>query len=404
MMKTRVVQKRILWTILLVTVYFLGQFIIIPFIKPHVAAKYLQANTLIEVLGMYTGAQTSRPALLMLGIGPYMTTNIILQAINSLDLKSLRQIPQHTIDIFTNFVSLIVGILQAFLYVVNFKQALMPVYFLGTDISFALTILLLVTGGMISIFLANVITERGIGSSAVLLVPQLVLSLPSLITKGWGTTKFHFTVINTMVVILIALVIVVIGVILIHAEERIPLSDPQLSSRFAQSYFPIKLLTAGSMPFMFSTSVFMLLPMLVKHSSFELKDTIYQLISINRPSGIIFYALVIVILNFVFGMITLQPSIKARKLKENGNYFYHVIPGTKTEQFIMQKFKRLTWVSSLIIVAISVWPLVLGLWWPSWANLTPFIGNLFILLTIIYMIEQEYQTLDSEHLYVIDLK
>lgn len=393
-----------LWTLLLVTVYILGQFIIIPFVKQSAAAHYLKANTLISILGMYTGSQTSRPSLLMLGIGPYMTTNIVVQAVSSLDLKSLRQVSQHTWGIVTNFLSLIVAILQAFLYVTNFKKALLPIYIDGYNISFYLAIMVLVTGGMISIYLANIISERGIGNSAILMVPQLVLSLPSLLIRGWGTSRFNFSIVNLIIVILTTLVVVFYGLALIRAEERIPLREPQLMSSFAKSYFPIRLLTAGAMPFMFSTSVFMLVPMLAKNSSSKVKSIIFNIMSIDKPSGIVFYAIVIILLNFVFGLITLQPSVKARNFKENGSYFYEIVPGMQTEKFIMHKFTRLTWASSLILIVLSIWPLILGLKWSQMANLTPFIGNLFILIMILDMIEQEFQTLNSEKKYVIDLK
>ncbi|MDF7669463.1 MULTISPECIES: hypothetical protein [unclassified Lactobacillus] len=404
MLNKKVLHKRILWTLSLVTVYILGQFIIIPFVKQSAAAGYLKANTLIGILGMYTGSQTSRPSLLMLGIGPYMTTNIMVQAVTSLDLKRLRQISQHTWGIITNFISLIVAILQAFLYVNNFKKALLPVYVNHHNISFYLAIIILVTGGMISVYLANVISERGIGNSAILMVPQLVLSLPSLLIRGWGTSHFNFSVINTIIVILTTLVVVFYGLALIRAEERVPYREPQLMSEFAKSYFPIKLLTAGAMPFMFSTSLFMLLPMLVKNSPLKVREFVFSIVSINKPIGIVFYAIVIILLNFVFGLITLQPSVKARNFKENGSYFYKIVPGIQTEKFIMHKFTRLTWASSFILICLSIWPLLLGLWLPQMANLTPFIGNLFILIMILDMIEQEFQTLNSEKEYVIDLK
>ncbi|WEV37614.1 hypothetical protein [Lactobacillus sp. ESL0677] len=403
-MNKKVLYRRMLWTLLLVTVYILGQFIIIPFVKQSAAAHYLKANTLISILGMYTGSQTSRPSLLMLGIGPYMTTNIVVQAVSSLDLKSLRQVSQHTWGIVTNFLSLIVAILQAFLYVTNFKKALLPIYIDGYNISFYLAIMVLVTGGMISIYLANIISERGIGNSAILMVPQLVLSLPSLLIRGWGTSRFNFSIVNLIIVILTTLVVVFYGLALIRAEERIPLREPQLMSSFAKSYFPIRLLTAGAMPFMFSTSVFMLVPMLAKNSSSKVKSIIFNIMSIDKPSGIVFYAIVIILLNFVFGLITLQPSVKARNFKENGSYFYEIVPGMQTEKFIMHKFTRLTWASSLILIVLSIWPLILGLKWSQMANLTPFIGNLFILIMILDMIEQEFQTLNSEKKYVIDLK
>ncbi|MDF7683421.1 hypothetical protein PT287_07890 [Lactobacillus sp. ESL0679] len=403
-MNKKVLRKRILWTLLLVTVYILGQFIIIPFVKQSAAARYLKVNTLIGVLGMYTGAQTTRPSLLMLGIGPYMTTNIMVQAVNSLDLKSLRQVSQHTWGIVTNVFSLIVAGLQGMLYVTNFRKALLPVYFGDYDISFYLAILILVTGGMISIYLANIISERGIGNSAILMVPQLVLSLPSLLIRGWGTKRFNFTLINLGIVALTTIVIVFYGLALIRAEERIPLRDPQLTSEYANSYFPIKLLTAGAMPFMFSTSMFMLLPLLAQNSPLAVRELVLNMVSIRQPAGIVFYAVVIILLNFVFGLITLQPSVKARSFKESGSYFYRIVPGMQTEKFIMHKFTRLTWASSSILIVLSIWPLILGLWWPQLANLTPFIGNLFILIMILDMIEQEFQTLNSEKQYVIDLK
>ncbi|MDF7639673.1 hypothetical protein PT285_09700 [Lactobacillus sp. ESL0791] len=403
-MKANFLQKRMLWTVLLLMVYLFGQFLLIPFVRPKAAMGYLKGNPLISVLGMYTGAQTSRPSLFMLGIGPYMTANIVLQAVNSLDLKSLRQVSSYFWGVVTNFCSLLVAILQAFFYTYNFRGALLPVYFKGANISFMLTLLLLVSGGMASVFIANLVSEYGVGGSSVLMVPQLIISLPALLIRGWGNNKFEFTWLNIIFLVLAVIVTLTAGLALVQAEERIPMSDPQLDNVYAKLYFPLKLLMAGAMPFMFSTSLFIFLPLLLVKSSFGWKKQLLPLLAINQPIGILLYIITIISLNFVFGLIMLQPSVRARELKENGSYFYNIIPGTATEKFIMNKFVRLTWLSSFFLILLSVWPLLLGLWHPDLANLTPFIGNLFILLTIVYMIVQQFRTLHSEQRYVINLK
>ncbi|MDF7668330.1 hypothetical protein [Lactobacillus sp. ESL0703] len=401
-MKKRTLQKRILWLLFLVAVYCLGQFIIIPFVSTKIAEHYLRRNTLLRVIGMYTGAQTNRPSLLMLGIGPYMSANIVLQAITSLDIAKLRNMSAHDTGILINFLSLFFGILQGIMYAYNLRPALIYIGFFGHNVSFLLTTIVLIAGAMIAVFLANLNSEKGIGGSAMLMLPQLLVSLPTILKHGWGNGTYKFTTNNLIIVFAVVILLIPCGLILTRAEERLPLRNPMLTSNFAESFFPMRLLLGGAMPFMFSNTLFML-PRMLSGNAKKFKNIVLSLTSLNQVSGILFYVLIIIILNFIFGIISLQPSVKTRELKESGCYFYETVAGADTESFLLQHFIRLTWVSSLFLILISVWPLILGLKWHQLANLTPFIGNAFIIITIVYAAKQEYQTLNNERKYVINM-
>lgn len=402
-MKITSLQKRILWLLFIVAIYLLGQTIRLPFIKSNQAIFALRRSSWIGLLGMYTGAQTQIPSLFMLGIGPYMSANIIIQAVTALDLKSLRQISTRAWGFIINFLSLIISIVQATLYAYNFRTGIISLKWGFVDINFGSTVLILTAGSMLTIFIANLNSEHGLGGSAVLIVPQLFFSLPMFLEDGWNKVKYHLSPFNCLLLVLTIVVTIKIALLVTKAEERIPIRNPLLSSDSTQSYFPIRLMLSGATPYMFSLVLFRMPQLLNRKSSSEWQTLINLLTSVNNPVGIIFYCIVIVILNYLFGFMSLQIGLRTRQLKEQGIYFYKVIPGDATAEMLIQKFNRLIWASSAILIFLGVWPLVIGLWIPEIANLALLISNLFILTTIIEAVVQQYQALSVKKQYKINL-
>src|SRR5690554_2946347 len=85
MFRIEELRKRILWTGLFLVIFRLGAFIPIPGIDPEVLKLYFMAQSssttigLTEYLNFFAGGAFSNFSLFMLGIMPYISTQIILQ-------------------------------------------------------------------------------------------------------------------------------------------------------------------------------------------------------------------------------------------------------------------------------------------------------------------------------------
>lgn len=399
-------KKRILWMLFIVSIYTAGQSIVLPTVSVYYAQDYLNNVPFFSVIGITTGVQTRTPSIFMLGIGPCLTSMIIWQAIVAMDISNINNLSERTAGIIQNFISLIISITQSMFYVYMIRDSLHPVLWgsLNIDLGYFSAVLIMVSGGMFTIFLANVNTDRGIGGKVILMLPGVLQSLPLTLKNGWGGSVYSFSTTNIIMVVALVAIILPIIIALNQAELRIPIAIPSLTSELNNPYLPIRLLSASAMPFMFSATLFTLPKTLMNNGVFrysKLGQYIMKFTDYSTPQGIFIYALIIIILNFSFGLMVFQPGREAKSMRKSNSYVYGVISGEQTEKFLLHKFIRLTCVGSGVLVLIGVVPLIMGLFVPSYANYSPFLGSLFILITIIDNIAQQFRAIYTKRLYRI---
>ena len=197
-------------------------------------------------------------------------------------------------------------------------------------------------------------------------------------------------------------IVLLVAVPLNYGEIRFELQKPMLESAFSKPYLPLPFLTAGSMPFMFSTMVFTIPQTVVQATNLrfsKIGQGILAWTDYLNWRGIITYGVILVLLGFVFGFVNFQPSKQAKTLKESGDYIAGVMPGDDTEAFLTHHFLWLTVIGNSIIFVIALIPLVIGLYVKGVSNYTLLIGNLFIMITIISTVVQQFQALRLKNQY-----
>lgn len=395
--------KRCGWTIFLIAIYLFGQQIYLPNVDIFSATQSLQSVPFLQMLSLTTGGQLGMPMILSLGMQPYMTTLIIWQAITSLDLDSMRHLSQKRIGHIQRLLAIVLAVIQAISFVFFMGKAFLPEYVGPNNINVTpvVAVIILVAGSMFTMWLADENSQHGIGGTVTLIIPGLLAGLPTTLQRGLGNTAFTMTHTHIAIVVIITLVFVAVAVFLNHAELRLPLQQPMLENRFTDSYLPIKFLVSGGMPFMFSMSLFSfpsyLLSGQLTVTTFE--RTLVRWFSFQHWEGIVTYSIIIVVLGFAFGYITLQPVNMARQLKENGDYFFGVMPGKATNKLLTRHFLYLTLWSSLFLLLIGTTPLVIGLHVKGAANFSQYLGGLLILVTILDSVMEQVRALWNKNRY-----
>ena len=72
-------RKRILYTLLLVLVYRIGSFIILPGIDQAELDKSASDSGILSLINMFAGGAFSRVSIMALGIMPYISASIVMQ-------------------------------------------------------------------------------------------------------------------------------------------------------------------------------------------------------------------------------------------------------------------------------------------------------------------------------------
>ncbi|WP_125768743.1 accessory Sec system protein translocase subunit SecY2 [Lapidilactobacillus wuchangensis] len=397
------------WTAFILAVFTLGQTIPLPGIDLTDAQDALGNVTFMQLFANMTGSNYQMPTLFSVGLGPFMSSMIIWQAVQVIGDEKVSRLTPHQLSFWKYSITIVLAIVQAFQLVYYIRDAIKPFYLWGTtiNIAFPVVLLILVAGAIFVTWLADLNASRGIGNTTALIIPGIVRGVPNALQNGFGGTdavRVKLTTRSLEIAAAIVLVYLIFIVIINAAELRIPVERPMLEGSHPDSYLPIKLLTAGGMPFMFSGSLFKLPQYFINPTlgpTTAWQHFLTTWFSRNTPQGVLSYGVILLLLSYAFGYMNIQPTKLAKDLKESGDYIVGVYPGEETERYIVHHFNLLSFVGNLIIILIGVGPLIIGLYYPPAANYSALLGSVMILVGICSNVGDQVRSLWNKNRYRI---
>ncbi|MDE6279415.1 MAG: preprotein translocase subunit SecY, partial [Paramuribaculum sp.] len=167
-------RKRILVTLLLVLVYRLGCYVVLPGISPSdldALSSFTNKSGLMQLLDMFSGGAFSQASIFALGIMPYITASIVIQLLGMV-LPSFQKMQREgesgrqKLNQYTRFLTVAILILQGPAYLVNLNMQVAAAGGSG-PLGFwtiAYLTVILAAGSMFIMWLGERITDRGIGN------------------------------------------------------------------------------------------------------------------------------------------------------------------------------------------------------------------------------------------------
>ena len=361
---------RILTTIGLLLLVRLGIYIPMPGIDRVAFQQFLEGgNQLIGFLDIFTGGGVSSLGIFALGILPFINASIILQLLTAAlpqleDLqKNEGEAGRRKIAQITRYVALGWGLVQSVVFSLILRQFASEGI---SDVVFVVqTALALVTGSMVVMWLSEVITERGIGQGASLVIfLNIVATLPQTVGGAITTTQLggRQSVIGLATLTLVFLATIVGIVFVQEASRRLPIVSAKrqvggagtLPSR--QSYLPMKLNAGGVMPIIFASAMLFLPATLAQFAKQEwLSRAVGAIQPGNWPYYVLYFALILAF-SYFYASLTLNPTDIASNLKRGGVAIPGVRPGTATANYISGVQARLTLLGGLFLGAVVIIP------------------------------------------------
>lgn len=201
-LQTAAGRKRILYTLGVLAVYRIGQVVPIPGIHPEALRSLLQAHshTAGGFVGLFSGGALEKFSVLSLGLGPYMAAAGILYILQLLGiLRYPRGLLEGEAEHWRNR-SLVLATPLALVQSYGLAHAIamtptpggVPVVSLPPSSFYPLAILSLTSGAILAAWLAQQITERGIGNGISVLilagiadgVPRAIQNFIQLVRQG----------------------------------------------------------------------------------------------------------------------------------------------------------------------------------------------------------------------------
>jgi preprotein translocase subunit SecY len=373
---------RLLVTIGLLILARLGIFIPIPGINRVAFAQAIQNSPVTSFLDIFSGGGLSAVGVFALGIIPYINASIIIQllttAIPALEKlqKDEGEAGRRKISQITRYVSLGWAILNSVGISFWLKN-----YTTGThsDLWFIVgTTTALTAGAMFVMWLSELITERGIGNGASLLIfVNVVAVFPKLLGDTLNLANAGDSgAIGKTVVLFGVFIIMIMGIVYVQeGTRRIPIisAKRQVGRRLYRertSYLPLRLNQGGVMPIIFASSV-LALPVALAQFAAQgatgegFLSTFSQgligfsnLFSPNTPGYIIAEITLIVFFSYFYSSLIVNPVDMSQNLKKMGASIPGIRPGRATSDYIERVLSRLTFLGAMFLGLVVTLPTI----------------------------------------------
>ena len=374
--KIEELRKRIVYTILLILVYRLGCFIVLPGIDATMLAN-LQSNTqsgLIGLLNMFSGGAFGNASIFALGVMPYISASIVIQLLGVFvpyfrKLQMEGQSGIKKMNQLTRYLTILILCIQGPAYMASIHSQIPSAAFVATNqlgwSNFMFNIvstIILMAGSMFVMWLGERITDRGIGNGISLIimigiVARFPYAIAAEVSEKLATTNGGFLLL--IVEFVIWFFVLVAAIMLVQGVRRVPV---QYAKRIVgnkqyggvRQYIPLKINAAGVMPIIFAQAL-MLLPMLF--GRFDATRGIAAALSNYTGFWYNFvFALMVIIFTYFYTAVTVNPTMMAEEMKKNGGFIPGVKPGKKTVEYLDSIMSKVTLPGSIFLAIISILP------------------------------------------------
>ncbi len=344
----------------------------IPGIDAAKLTAFFSGSDFFGFLNIFSGGGMSKLSIVMLGVGPYITSSIIMQLVTMMSPK-LKMMYQEEGEIGRtkfNQLSRMIAVPIAFVQGFGFLTLLAKsgVVSLGlTDM--IVNILVITAGSMLLMWIGEMMTEFGIGNGISLLIfAGIVSRLPTAITQL--SQSFSASQVPMYLLFFVFALIVIYAVVFISEAERpVPITYAKRVSGSKVSggistYLPLRVNQAGVIPIIFAMSLLLFPQMIFKFVAGIGTGTLSHIASYLNDliSNGWFYAIAYFILVFVFTYfytaITFDPDQISKNLQQSGAFIPGVRPGQSTSEYLGKVLTRITLVGAVFLGVIAVLPLV----------------------------------------------
>ena len=362
-------RTRLLFTFAMLAAYRLGAYIPLPGVDPSVLGGGLQSsNPITGLFGTFTGGAFNNFSVFSLGIMPYITAAIVMQlmtvAIPRLqELAKEGETGQQKITQYTRYFTLALALIQSVAMVLFFRSAQGGGALAGTSpIEILVAIVTLTAGVMLTMWLGELISQRGLGNGISLIITASILSQAPLAITA---LRENGDVLTVVILGLLAVMIVAAIVFVNEGQRRIPITyaKRQVGRRMSQggtTYLPLKVNMAGVIPIIFASSLLLFPVVLAQLAAGGDPDSILARLSAFFDPGnapyLILYALLIIMFTYFYTAVQFNPVEHADNLKKSGGYVPGYRPGQPTAIYLNNVLTRITLFGALFLAVVAVLP------------------------------------------------
>jgi len=337
------------------------------------------ADNILGFLDLFSGGALGKVSIFALGIGPYITSSIIMQlmAVIVPALEKLQkedgEAGRRKLSQYTRMFTVVLAAFQASIFMAYLSH-LPGAITVSNQIMFYLSsVLTLTAGSMLVMWMSELITEKGIGNGGSLIIFAGILAgIPLYAGKTAELISIQpMLAWNLLLLLAIFFITMVFIVIMQEAIRKVIIVNPkrQVGNKVyggVNTFIPFKLNPGGVMPIIFAVAILLFPSTLLSLVGPNLpagwvQDTVMLLNKVFNPSGVAYYVIyffMIVLLTFFYASImpNMQPKEIADNLKKYGSSIPGIKPGKPTSEALDKILTKTTFIGALGLGIIALVP------------------------------------------------
>ena len=390
-------RNKIIFTLLLLFIYRLGSYIVLPGIDPNKLANLHNSaqGGMLGLLDAFVGGAFSKASIFALGIMPYISASIFMQLMTIL-VPQMAKVQKEgdsgrkKINQWTRYLTVIVTAFQAAAYIGYLKspanaEALIPAY---TSFFWVSTVVILTVGTLFVMWLGEKITDKGLGNGTSLIIMIGILArFPQAISQEWAARIAQRGAggLLLMLVEVVFLIAIIMGLImLVQGTRKVPVNyakqivgNRQVGG--ARNFLPLKVNAAGVMPIIFAQAI-LFLPTVF--SGFTGEGWARYFTDHTSIVYMIVYSTCVIAFTFLYTALIFNPKQMADELKRNNGFIPGVKPGQPTADYIGTIMDRITFPGAILLALVGILPGLVQLVFGMSQNFATFFGGTSLLIMV----------------------
>jgi preprotein translocase subunit SecY len=401
-------RNRILVTLGIIIVFRIGSFITLPGVNPDKLRDVTSSNGLLGLLDTLVGGAFSKASIMALGIMPYISASIAIQLLGLAlpyfsKMQKEGESGRRKLNQITRWLTIAVTATQGFAYLrstipteaITISQ---PFFYLSG-------VIMLIAGTMMSMWLGERITEKGIGNGiSMIIMIGIVSRFPGAVIEEASARGTNGQILFFIIEMVLLFLVVIFAIAMTQAVRRIPVqyASQIVGNKVAtgqRQFLPMKLNISGVMPIIFGQAL-MFVPAFIAGLFAEKSETAFSIQQIFQTTTSwqynLLYLVLIIAFTFFYTAISINPNQMADDMKRGGGFVPGVKPGQPTSDFIADVLDRITLPGAVLLAFIAIFPAIASLF-----GMTPTFASFFGGTSLLILVGVVLDTLQQVESYLL---
>ncbi|MCL2498249.1 MAG: preprotein translocase subunit SecY [Symbiobacteriaceae bacterium] len=363
-------RKKILFTLLLLVIYRIGAHIPTPSFNPAAVSGIFNSSTdLLGFLNVMSGGALGNMSLFALGVGPYITSSIIIQLLTMVIpsweemQKEGGQEVQRKFQEYTRYGTVVLAMLQGYATAYGLNAQYPGTVLNPSMATYSLIAISWTAGAVLLMWLGEYMSDRGVGSGiSIIIYAGIISRLPSAVISIIQSMMSGETAFWQPILLIIAAAATIAGVVFItEGVRRIPV---QYAKRTVgrrvyggqATHIPFKVNQAGVLPVIFASSLLMFPGTILSFINQNWAASFNEAFKWGSFWHTVVYLLLILFFSYFYTAMQFNPVDVSKNMQKNGGFVPGIRPGRPTSDYLTRIMDRLTLTGAIFLCGLVVLP------------------------------------------------